>query len=99
MGCVGLGCTQTRWVADASRLIDYVIMTGDGYPGTMERYADLSDHAPMLPEWAAGFRQCKLRDKTQDELLAIAREHKRRGLPMFARPSQWQIIVYWPITE
>jgi alpha-D-xyloside xylohydrolase len=44
----------------------------------------------MLPEWAAGFWQCKLRDKTQDELLAIAREHKRRGLPMFARPSQWQ---------
>ena len=36
----------------------------------------------MLPEWAAGFWQCKLRYQTQDELLAVAREHKRRGLPM-----------------
>ena len=39
-------------------------------------------HPPVLPEFAAGFWQCKLRYKTQDELLAVAREHKRRGLPM-----------------
>ncbi len=82
MGRVELGRTQTRWVADASRLIDYVVTTGDGYAGIMERYADLTGHAPVLPEWAAGFWQCKLRYKTQDELLAVAREHKRRGLPM-----------------
>ena len=36
----------------------------------------------MLPEWAAGFWQCKLRYASQDELLAVAREHKRRGLPL-----------------
>jgi alpha-D-xyloside xylohydrolase len=82
MGRVELGRTQTRWVADASRLIDYVVTTGDGYAGIMERYADLTGHAPVLPKWAAGFWQCKLRYKTQDELLAVAREHKRRGLPM-----------------
>jgi alpha-D-xyloside xylohydrolase len=82
VGRVELGRTQTRWVAEASRLIDYVVTTGDGYADVMERYADLTGHAPMLPEWAAGFWQCKLRYKTQDELLAVAREHKRRGLPM-----------------
>ena len=82
MGRVELGRTQTRWVADASRLIDYVVTTGDGYTGIMECYADLTGHAPVLPKWAAGFWQCKLRYKTQDELLAVAREHKRRGLPM-----------------
>jgi alpha-D-xyloside xylohydrolase len=82
MGRVELGRTQTRWAADASRLIDYVVTTGDGYAGIMERYADLTGHAPVLPEWAVGFWQCKLRYRTQDELLAVAREHKRRGLPM-----------------
>jgi alpha-D-xyloside xylohydrolase len=82
MGRVELGRTQTRWVADATRLVDYVVTTGDGYAGIMERYADLTGHAPVLPEWAAGFWQCKLRYKTQEELLAVAREHKRRGLPM-----------------
>jgi alpha-D-xyloside xylohydrolase len=82
MGRVELGRTQTRWVADASRLIDYVATTGDGYAGIMERYADLTGHAPLMPKWAAGFWQCKLRYKTQEELLAVAREHKRRGLPL-----------------
>ena len=28
----------------------------------------------MLPEWAAGFWQCKLRYRTQDELLAVAKD-------------------------
>lgn len=82
MGRVELGRTQTRWVADATRVIDYVVVTGEGYPGIMERYADLTGHAPVLPEWAAGFWQCKLRYKSQEELLAVAREHHRRGLPM-----------------
>jgi len=82
MGRVELGRTQTRWVADATRAIDYVVTTGDDYAGILERYADLTGHPPLLPEWAAGFWQCKLRYKTQDELLAVAREHKRRGLPM-----------------
>jgi len=82
MGRVELGRVQTRWVAESTRLIDYVVMAGDGYAGIMERYADLTGHSPVLPEWAAGFWQCKLRYRTQDELLAVAREHKRRGLPM-----------------
>ena len=36
----------------------------------------------MLPEWAAGFWQCKLRYETQEELLQVAREYKKRGLPI-----------------
>jgi alpha-D-xyloside xylohydrolase len=82
IGRVELGRTQTRWVAEASRVIDYVVMASDGYAGIMNRYADLTGHAPVLPEWAAGFWQCKLRYKTQEELLAVAREYKRRGLPI-----------------
>ena len=36
----------------------------------------------MMPEWATGFWQCKLRYQTQDELMNIAREYKKRGLPI-----------------
>jgi alpha-D-xyloside xylohydrolase len=82
IGRVELGRTQTRWVANATRLMDYVVTAGDNYADILERYADLTGRAPMLPEFAAGFWQCKLRYKTQDELLTVAREHKRRGLPM-----------------
>src|ERR1041385_9202338 len=38
VGRVELGRTQTRWVADTSRLIDYVVTTGDSYADILERY-------------------------------------------------------------
>lgn len=82
VGRVELGRTRTRWVAEATRAIDYVVMAGDSYAEVLERYANLTGHPPELPEWAAGFWQCKLRYKTQEELLEVAREHKRRGLPL-----------------
>ena len=48
----------------------------------MASYADATGHSPMMPDYGMGFWQCKLRYRTQDELMAVAREHKRRGLPM-----------------
>ena len=62
--------------------MDYYLVVGDTPADLLERYAEVTGHAPMLPEWAAGFWQCKLRYKTQEELLEVAREYKRRGLPL-----------------
>ena len=82
IGRVELGTNETRWVAEATPQLDYWITAGETYADIMEQYADATGHAPEFPEWAAGFWQCKLRYRTQDELLAVAREHKRRGLPL-----------------
>jgi hypothetical protein len=71
-----------RWVADSAHQIDYWITAGDTPAHIMEAYAEATGHPPLLPEWAAGFRQSKLRYRTQDELLAVAREYKERGLPL-----------------
>jgi alpha-D-xyloside xylohydrolase len=81
IGRVELAATGTRWVADSARQIDYWITAGTP-ADILRHYADATGHAPMLPEWAAGFWQCKLRYRTQDELLAVAREYRRRGLPL-----------------
>jgi alpha-D-xyloside xylohydrolase len=83
IGRVELAGNGTRWVADSARQIDYWITAGQPAPA-MRRYAAATGHTPMLPEWAAGFWQCKLRYRTQDELLGVAREYKRRGLPLEA---------------
>jgi len=81
IGRVELGATATRWVADSARQIDYWITAGT--PAQIAtRYAGVTGHAPMLPEWAAGFWQSKLRYRTQQELLEVAREYDRRGLPL-----------------
>ncbi|MHC4981997.1 MAG: glycoside hydrolase family 31 protein, partial [Planctomycetota bacterium] len=82
IGRAEFGRSLTRWVAEATKAVDFLVITGDGYADILRRYADITGHAPMLPEWAAGFWQCKLRYKTQEELLSVAREHKKRKLPM-----------------
>jgi alpha-D-xyloside xylohydrolase len=82
VGRVELGQNQTRWVAEAAHQMDYWITAGDTPAAIMANYADATGHVPLLPEWAAGFWQCKLRYRTQDELLSVAHEYKRRGLPL-----------------
>ena len=82
VGRVELGANATRWVAEATPQLDYWITAGETPAEILEHYTDATGHAPMLPEWAAGFWQCKLRYRTQAELLSVAREYKRRGLPL-----------------
>ena len=81
IGRVELGVTVTRWVSEATRQWDYWITAADDPADLLRQYGEAAGRTPMLPEWASGFWQCKLRYKTQDELLGIAREYKRRGLP------------------
>jgi alpha-D-xyloside xylohydrolase len=78
---VELAHNDTRWIAEATPQLDYWITAGDT-PAIMERYAEATGHSPMLPDWAAGFWQASLRYRNQDEVLAVAREYKERGLPL-----------------
>src|SRR6266702_948625 len=82
IGRVELGYNTTRWVAEATPQLDYWITAGATSAEIMEHYADATGHPSEFPEWAAGFWQCKHRYRTQDELLSVAREYKRRGLPL-----------------
>ncbi|QMU69820.1 TIM-barrel domain-containing protein [Streptacidiphilus sp. P02-A3a] len=81
IGRVELAETGTRWVADSARQLDYWVTAGRP-ADVLRRYADATGHSPMLPDWAAGFWQCKLRYRTQEELLEVAREYRRRDLPL-----------------
>jgi alpha-D-xyloside xylohydrolase len=82
LGRVEFAQNATRWQAAQAREIDYWV-TAPGTPREiLSRYADVTGHAPDLPAWASGFWQSKLRYRTQDELLSVAREHRRRGLPL-----------------
>jgi alpha-D-xyloside xylohydrolase len=82
VGRAELMADSTRWVADSARQIDYVVVAGETPRDIMGRYTELVGRAPALPEWASGFWQSKLRYRTQEELLTVVREHRRRGLPM-----------------
>jgi alpha-D-xyloside xylohydrolase len=98
VGRVELAASGTRWVAEATPQLDYWIATGQTPAEILARYAEATGRAPILPEWAAGFWQCKLRYTSQDELLGIAREYKRRGLPLSVIVSDyfhWTLMGDW----
>ncbi|MFI9817684.1 glycoside hydrolase family 31 protein [Saccharothrix variisporea] len=82
LGRVELGADTTRWVADSTTQLDYWIIAGDTPADITAGYVDVTGHPPLLPEWASGFWQSKLRYRDQEELLAVAREYARRGLPL-----------------
>ncbi|MDR0731967.1 MAG: glycoside hydrolase family 31 protein [Treponema sp.] len=106
VGRVCFGKNITTWEARSSKKIDYWITAGDTPANIEEAYAKATGTVPMMPDYATGFWQCKLRYQTQEELLAVAGEYKRRGLPIsvivvdfFHWPYQgdWRFDpVYWP---
>ena len=82
LGRVEFGQNRTRWVSYGCSRMDFLVIAGSSYASILERYADATGHAPAFPYWASGFWQCKLRYACQEDLLAAAREYKRRGLPL-----------------
>ncbi len=82
MGRVEFARNHTRWAADSAKQLDYWVTAGDDYAEILENYTSVTGKCPMLPVWAAGYWQCKLRYKTQEEVLETAREYKKRGLPL-----------------
>lgn len=84
IGTATFGTNKTEWYAKSTRKLDYFITAGDTPAEIEAQYSLATGRTPMMPEYGMGYWQCKLRYRTQEELLAVAREHKRRGLPMDA---------------
>lgn len=100
------GTNKMSFEAYSTKKLDYWVTTGYTPAQILENYADVTGKVPMMPEYGLGFWQCKLRYQTQEELLDIAREYKKRNLPIdvivvdfFHWPCQgeWKFDpVYWP---
>jgi alpha-D-xyloside xylohydrolase len=82
VGRVTFGKNLTEWSARSALQLDYWVTAGKTPAQIEEQYAAVTGTVPMMPEYGLGFMQCKLRYRTQAELLAAAHEHKRRGLPI-----------------
>lgn len=82
IGEASFGSNQTVWRAASAKQMDYWITAGDKPADISLKYARATGFAPMMPEYGLGFWQCKLRYWNQEQLLSVAREYKRRGLPI-----------------
>lgn len=105
VGRAVLGKNIMSFEAYSTKALDYWVVAGDTPAEIEEAYAAVTGTVPMMPEYGLGFWQCKLRYQTQEELLEVAREYKRRNLPIdlividffhWPKQGEWKFDpVYW----
>jgi alpha-D-xyloside xylohydrolase len=89
-GSFEFNTTGSFWRHDAVLQADmWVATTSDSPPHAVSpwqqlqsSYADATGHSPVWPEWTSGFWQCKLRYSNQTQIMAVANEYVRRGIPL-----------------
>lgn len=92
--------------AYSTKVLDYWVVVGNTPAEIEEAYAAVTGKVPMMPEYGLGFWQSKLRYQTQKELLEVAKEYKRRDLPIdvivvdffhWPKQGEWKFDpTYWP---
>jgi len=79
--------------SDYAHAIDYYFIPGRTMDEVIAGYRELTGKAPILPKWAYGFWQSRQRYETQDQLLGVLHEYRKRGLPLDNIVQDW---LYWP---
>lgn len=88
---------RSLWLSsELGRAIDYHFVAGRDADGVIAGYRALTGKASLLPRWAYGFWQSRQRYETQDQLLGVVREHRRRGIPLDNIVLDWR---YWEDPE
>lgn len=106
IGEVMFGENYTQWHSLCSDELDYWITADDTPKDILNNYTGVTGRAPEFPDNALGLWQCKLRYRTQEEVLEVAREYHRRGIPLdvividffhWIRQGDWSFDPeYWP---
>lgn len=82
VGEVHFGKNTTEWIAEDTDKMDYWITAGNSPSQIEEQFACCTGKSPMMPEYGLGFWQCKLRYYNQKQVLDIAKEYKKRNIPV-----------------
>jgi alpha-D-xyloside xylohydrolase len=78
--------------SEVAHALDYYFVAGQDLADVIAGYRELTGPAVMLPRWAYGFWQSRQRYTTQDELLGVLREYRRRHIPLDNMVLDW---FYW----
>lgn len=106
VGRVTFGNNYTEWVARATREMDYWITAADTPKEILEHYTAVTGRSELFPEDLMGLWQCKLRYRTQDEVLTVARQYQKEGIKIdqividffhWTVQGDWKFDkTYWP---
>jgi len=83
---------EISFSSETGKQIEYYFMYGKNMDDVISGYRTVTGKANLLPKWAMGFWQSRERYKTQDELLGVAREYRKRNIPIDNIVLDW---FYW----
>lgn len=69
--------------------MDFYFVVGPEFDQIVASLRKLTGRPSMFPRWAYGYIQSKERYRTQDELIEIAREYRRREIPLDCVVLDW----------
>lgn len=84
--------SDSFFMTEADEQLNYFFMYGPSCDHVIAHYRKLTGKAAMLPRWTFGFIQSQERYETQDEILRIAAEYRRRGVGLDTIVLDWH---YW----
>ena len=106
VGRVSFAKNITEWIAKSTKEMDYWITVADSPRDIMKNYTEVTGRAPKYPEDMMGLWQCKLRYRTQDEVLTVARAYQKEGIKIdlividffhWTVQGDWKFDkTYWP---
>jgi alpha-D-xyloside xylohydrolase len=83
---------STTFRSPNSKSLDYIVFYGPSADNVIATYRNLSGNAPMFPQWAYGFWQCRERYTSGVNLVETVKEFRKRNIPMDVIVQDWQ---YW----
>ena len=106
VGRVTYGNNYTEWIARSTKQMDYWVTAADSPKEIMVSYTNVTGRAPEFPEDLCGLWQCKLRYRTQDEVMKVARTYQKEGIKPdmiiidffhWTLQGEWKFDkAYWP---
>ncbi len=82
--------------SEAGKQLDYYFIAGNNADEVISGYRKLTGKATIVPKWAMGFWQSRERYKTQQELLDVVSEFRKRRIPLDNIVLDWS---YWKEAE
>ena len=77
----------------AVKEFDFYFIYGPKFDKIVAGTRMLTGNLPMFPKWSYGYIQSKERYKTQQELVDVVDEYRKRDLPLDCVVQDW---MYWP---
>ena len=84
------------FASEAGKAVDYYYVGGETLDEVIAGYRQLTGKASMMAKWAYGLWQSRQRYETQDQLLGVLREYRKRRIPLDNIVQDWN---YWPTDQ